>query len=349
MIKIAVIGCGRIANLQHLPALSTMEGVEIKYAVDVIPSRAEAAVREFGCKNALTDYREALKDKEISAVYVLTPNYAHYEITMAALQAGKHVFCEKPITVNAELSEEMRALAQKKGLILNIGVCNRFHKSVELIKRLVDEGELGELYHIYCSFRDHRCIPGLGGDFTTKSVSGGGVLIDWGVHFFDIIFYVTGAKAKSVSASCYSKLAKEIDKYVYKDMWAGPPVPDGVNDVEEFVTGLVRTDGCTISLNGAWAQNIGKREMFIDFLGDKGGVRLQYGDKFKLYTDKGGVLQEISPDYNIPNMYRSESEAFLHSVQTGEKNRANIENVMESAKLIDAIYRSAEQGKEVQV
>lgn len=347
--NIAVIGCGRIANIKHFPALKEIRGVRIKYAVDLIDERAKEAKEKYGCDFAETDYRVALRDRDIDAVYVLTPNYAHYEITMAALSAGKHVFCEKPITVDHPLSREMQALANEKKLILNIGVCNRFHRSVELIKKLYDKGELGELYHIYASFRDYRCIPGLGGDFTTKAKSGGGVLIDWGVHFLDLILYVSGAKAKTVSAVCHSKLGKNISEYVFKDMWAGPPVADGVNDVEEFVSALVRTDKPSISLNGAWAQNINKTEMYIDFLGDKGGIRLDYGNKFTLYTVLDGILQEIKPDYNIPDMYKAESEAFFDSIETGEKNKGHIDFVIETAKIMDAIYESANQNAEVRL
>lgn len=349
MIKIAVIGCGRIANIKHFPALAEIEGVHIKYAVDLIGERAEQAKEKYGCDFAETDYHIALRDPEITAVYVLTPNYAHYEITMAALTAGKHVFCEKPITVNYPLSCEMQALANEKKRILNIGVCNRYHRSVELIRKLYEEGALGELYHIYCSFRDYRCIPGLGGDFTTKAKSGGGVLIDWGVHFLDLVMYVSGAKAQTVSAVCHSRLGKDISDYVFKDMWAGPPVLDGINDVEECVTALIRTDKPSISLNGAWAQNINKTEMYVDFLGDKGGIRLDYGNKFTLYTVSEGMLQEIKPDYNIPDMYKRESEAFFRSVETGEKNKGHIDNVIETARVMDAIYESAQKNAEVRL
>ncbi|MCL2479149.1 MAG: Gfo/Idh/MocA family oxidoreductase [Treponema sp.] len=94
--KIAVIGCGKIANDAHLKPLSAMPDVEIKYAADLIPERAEAACRNFGAKKALVDYKIALADSEVSAVYVLTPNFSHYTITMDALRAGKHVFCENP-------------------------------------------------------------------------------------------------------------------------------------------------------------------------------------------------------------------------------------------------------------
>jgi predicted dehydrogenase len=347
--KIAVIGCGNIANTAHLPALSAMPELKIAYTVDLIEKRALEAQKNYGSEQALTDYRTALDDKEVKAVYVLTPNYSHYTITMDALKAGKHVFCEKPITNNYALSKEMAAEAEKRNLILNIGVCNRYHKSVELIRDYVNQGRLGDLYHIYCSFRSFRSIPGLGGAFTSKEKSGGGVLIDWGIHFLDLILYITGVKIRSVSANAYNKLGRDISAYVYKDMWAGPPVPGGVCDVDDMVTGFIRTSGASISFNGAWAQNIGHNEMFVDFMGDKGGIRLMYGKDFTFYTTQDGVLQTLSPDYHIPNMYQREDLRFIEAVQGGIKTRSHISAVLESARLLDAIYESAEKETEVRI
>lgn len=104
---VAVIGCGRIANNAHLPALSTQEDVRIKYACDLLPEKAQAAKENFPkIEQVITDYKIALADPEVEAVWVLTPNYAHYTVTMDALRAKKHVFCEKPITISYELSCE---------------------------------------------------------------------------------------------------------------------------------------------------------------------------------------------------------------------------------------------------
>ncbi|MDR3139581.1 MAG: Gfo/Idh/MocA family oxidoreductase [Treponema sp.] len=348
-LKVAIIGCGKIANIAHLGPLSKMEGVEIKYAVDIIEERANAAKKNYGVQQALTDYKIALQDKEVAVVYVLTPNFSHYTITMDALRAGKHVFCEKPITVNYGLSREMADEANKRNLILNIGVCNRYNKSVELIKDYVEKGKLGELYHIYCSFRSHRSIPGLGGDFTSKKNSGGGVLIDWGIHFLDLILYITGVKIHTVTANTYNKLGKDIPAYVFNKMWAGPPVLDGICDVEDMVSGFIRTSGPSINFNGAWAQNINVDEMFIDFMGDKGGIRLNYGKDFTFYTAENGVLQTVKPDYIIPDQYEREDLRFIEAVREGLKTRSHIDNVLESAKLLDAIYESAENQAEIKI
>ncbi|MDR0554868.1 MAG: Gfo/Idh/MocA family oxidoreductase [Treponema sp.] len=347
--KIAVIGCGKIANGAHLGPLSAMQDVEITYAVDLIAERAQAAKSQYAVKEAVTDYKIALADKEVEAVYVLTPNYSHYTITMDALRAGKHVFCEKPITTTYALSKEMAEEANKRNKMLNIGVCNRYHKSVEIIKDYVEQGKLGEIYHIYCSFRSYRSIPGLGGAFTSKKESGGGVLIDWGVHYLDLILYIIKAKIRTVSANAYNKLGRDIGAYIYKDMWAGPANPDGICDVDDMVSGFIRTGGASISFNGAWAQNIDQNETFIDFMGDKGGVRLQYCKDFTFYTVENGILQSVKPNYNIPNMYEREDLAFIEAVRTGQKTRSHIDQVLESARLLDAIYESADKQEEIRL
>ena len=347
---IAVIGCGRIAQAAHFPALSNIGEVRIKYACDLIEEKAAAMKEKYPNKveQVITDYKIALADEEVEAVYVLTPNYAHYTVTMDALKAGKHVFCEKPITVSYNLSCEMAQEAEKQGKMLNIGVCNRYHKSVEMLEQMNREGKFGKIYHVYCSFRSHRSIPGLGGAFTTKEQSGGGVLIDWGVHFLDLILYILGgAKLQNLTCDAYNEMAKDMKTYRYKSMWAEDTadIENGTNDVDDFITGYIRTDKASISFNGAWAQNIAHNEMFIDILGDKGGARLNYCKKFEFYD--GETLETVAPEYDIPDMYECEDRAFLQSVEDGVKDKNNIENILESAKLLDALYASAAQRKEI--
>ena len=351
MKTVAIIGCGRIANLSHLPSLTKIEDCRIKYACDLIIEKAEKAKQDFPkVEQVITDYKIALADPEVDAVFVLTPNYSHYTITMDALRAGKHVMCEKPVTVNYELSCEMAQEADKQGKILNIGVCNRYHKSVELLEEMNRRGEFGNIYHVYCSFRAFRSIPGLGGAFTDKSQSGGGVLIDWGIHFLDLILYILGSpKLKTLTCDTYCEMAKDMKSYKYHDMWAENTknVENGVNDVDDFVTGYVRTNGASISLNGAWAQNIASGDMIIDFLGDKKGARLNYGGQFTITN--GATLEAVTSDHDIPDMYLREDEDFFRSIESGEKNRNNIDNILESMKLLDGLYRSADVHKEIEV
>lgn len=352
MIKIAVIGCGRIAKIAHFPAFAQMDDVIVKYACDLSVEKAQALKDEYPNKieQVISDYKIVLSDEEVSAVYVTTPNYAHYTITMDALKAGKHVFCEKPITISYDLSLKMAEEADKQNKILNIGVCNRYHKSVEMLREYYEQGKFGNVYHVYCSFRAFRNIPGLGGAFTDKKQSGGGVLIDWGVHFFDLVLYILGgAKIKNLTCDTYSEMAKDMKAYKYNYMWAEDTadIENGVNDVDDFITGYIRTDKASISFNGAWAQNIDKTEMYVDILGDKGGARLDYGGRFT-FTD-GATLESEKLEYEIPDMYLKENQAFIESITTGVKNKGNVNEVLETAKLLDALYESANMKKEIKL
>ena len=116
----------------------------------------------------------------------------HATIAIDAMRAGKDVLSEKPAARTYKEAEEMLKVQRETGRILNIGVVNRFNDNVNAIKRYVDSGKLGEVFHVYVSFRAHRSIPGLGGAFTTKAIAGGGALIDWGVHYLDIVMYCLG-------------------------------------------------------------------------------------------------------------------------------------------------------------
>ena len=346
---IAVVGCGRIANNAHFPAFEQIPEVRVKYACDILPEKAEAAKAKFPkIEQTVADYRTVLADPEVDAVWVLTPNDGHYTVAIDALRAGKHVLCEKPAAVDYAHAAEMAAEAEKQGKMLNIGVCNRFHRSVEKLQQMNARGEFGKIYQVVCSFRSSRSIPGLGGAFTTKAHSGGGALIDWGVHFLDLIFYVLGGvKLETATCDCYSEMAKNMKDYKYKFMWAEDTadVEHGTNDVEDFVTGYLRTDKANISLNGAWAQNLPGEEMYIDFLGDKKGARLQYGKLFQIFD--GQTLETTQEEYEIPNMYLCEDRAFVEAYQSGEPNRSNIREVLQSSLAMQALYDSAAKHREV--
>jgi len=350
-VKIAVIGCGAIANNAHIPAYMKNTDCEILYFYDPISERAEAAVKEYGCAKAVTDYREILKDATVDAVSICTPNNVHAPISIDFLRAGMHVLCEKPAARTYTEALEMQKVCHETGKILNIGVVNRYRQGVNRIKNLIDGGQLGKIYQVYASFRSHRSIPGLGGAFTTKEIAGGGVMIDWGVHFLDLMMYCVGDPSpKTVTAQTHSVLGKNMKDYAYTSMWAGPPEYDGTYDVDDFVTAIIKTDTATFTLNGAWAQNIGKEEMYVDFLGDKAGARFEYFEPFTLYSQKDGALTETKFSYkdtDSADYFQAEIDAFIGAVQTGEKLCNHIDTVIITAQIIQAIYDSSETGREI--
>ena len=346
--KVAVIGCGTIANAAHIPSYVKNPEAEIKYFCDIIPERAQAAVEKYGCGTAVVDYHQVLADPEVEAVSVCTPNNVHPQIAIDALRAGKNVLCEKPAARTYAEALEMQKVQHETGKVLNIGVVNRFNDNVNRIKEYIDQGKLGTVHQVYVSFRAHRSIPGLGGDFTNKAVAGGGVLIDWGVHYLDIVMYCCGDPAiKTVTGETFCKLGRDMENYVYTDMWAGPPKCDGVYNVDDSVTGLIRTSGPVITLNGAWAQNIGEEDRYIDFMGDKGGIRLRYGADFTLFTTENGALINYTPQAPSRDMFQNEIVAFIDCIKTGRKLPSHIDTVIVTAKMMQAIYDSAQQHREI--
>lgn len=347
--KVAVIGCGTIANSAHIPAYMANPDAEIKYFCDILPHKAEAAVEKYGCGTAVVDYHDVLADPEIEAVSVCTPNKEHSRISIDALAAGKNVLCEKPAARTYAEALAMQEAQHKSGKVLNIGVVNRFNGAVNKVREMIQRGDLGEVYHVYVCFRSQRSIPGLGGAFTTKAIAGGGVLIDWGVHYLDIVMYCTGdPKAKTVTCNAYSKLGVDMPNYVYEGMWAEDTKDlNGTYDVDDFVTGFVRTDGPSISFNGAWAQNIGIGESYIDFIGTKAGIRLNYGGDFTVWSTCCGSLCSFKPKFQQIQPFQNEIDSFIRCIRTGEKLPSHIDTVIVTAKMMQAMYDSSESGKEI--
>lgn len=351
-LNVAIIGCGSIANCAHIPNYMALDDVEIKYFCDIIPERADKAVKEYGCGKAVYNYKELLGKDDIDIVSVCTHNDFHAPISIDFMRDGKDVLCEKPAARTIEEALEMQKVAHETGRILSIGVVNRFCDTVNHIKKLIADGALGEVYQTYISFRAHRSIPGLGGDFTNKAISGGGVLIDWGVHYIDLVLYCLGEPTPlTCTGVAHSKLGVDMKNYVTTNMWASDSsnIESGVFNVDDFVTGMIRTDKGAITFNGAWAQNLEPNETFVDFLGTKAGIRMSYGGKFKMYSTLNGMLTKITPDYASTGFdYFAEIKSFVESVRTGVPNQAYIDKAIVTSKILDAVYRSSESGKEVE-
>ena len=218
---------------------------------------------------------------------------------------------------------------------------------MNLIKKYIDDGKLGNIYHVHASFRAHRSIPGLGGAFTTKAIAGGGALIDWGVHYLDIVMYCCGdRRLRPLRVKPSGRAWQGHEGATYTDMWAGPPSTTAP-DVDDSVVGMIRTEGPVISLHGAWAQNIGENECYIDFMGDKGGIRLQYGKDFTVYSSEYGALTEYKPVFKMRDHFQNEIDAFIDCIKTGKKLPSHIDTVIITAQMMQAIYDSSEQHKEI--
>ena len=207
-LKVGIVGCGGIANAKHLPAIKKNGHFEIVAFCDLIEERAEKARKAYGTEDArvYTDYQELVKE-DLDAVYVLTPNNAHAPVTIAALKAGKHVMCEKPMAKTYEEAKAMVETAKETGKILTIGYQNRYRGDSQYLKRACANGDLGEIYYAKAHAIRRRAVP-TWGVFLDEEKQGGGPLIDIGTHALDLtLWMMDNYEPASVTGSVFRKLA----------------------------------------------------------------------------------------------------------------------------------------------
>ncbi len=239
-LKIGVVGCGGIANQKHFPAMKANSDLcEIVAFCDIIKERAEKGAAEYGAEGAriYEDYHDLLADSEVEVVHVLTPNVAHCPITVAAFEAGKHVYCEKPMAHNTDDAKAMLEAWKKSGKQFTIGYQNRFRPEVQNLKKACEAGELGDIYYGKAHAVRRRAVP-TWGVFPDKSKQGGGPLIDIGTHALDLtLWMMDNYEPQSVSGSVFYKLGN-LPQATEGNLF-GPWDPE-TYEVEDSAMGFIR-------------------------------------------------------------------------------------------------------------
>lgn len=346
-LKVAVIGAGAIAR-NHVQGYRNA-GAEVLAICDVNPAALEKAKTEMNIPAGFTDIKKILGDKAIAAVSICTPNALHCEMTVAALKAGKHVLCEKPMALEPRQAEEMVKAARKADRVLMLGHNNRFTPEVQQVNRMREQGLLGEVYHAKASIIRRRGIPGLGGWFTTRAKSGGGPLIDIGIHAIDRAWYMMGKpRPVAVSGICYNKFGRDIEKYVCVGMWAGPRKLDGVMDVEDFAAALIRFDnGATMQVEVSWAANREDEPMKSVIMGDKAGVLL-VNDDLTIFGERDNslVTEKVAFDKSI---YPDRHQHFVDCLTRGVTCTCPGEDGLAMQRVLYGIQKSSDANKEVRL
>ena len=353
-VRIGIIGCGGIANNKHMPALHRLPDVELVAFCDIIVERAEKAAKEYGVEGAKVyeDYKELLKDETIDVVHVLTPNREHSFITVDALEAGKHVMCEKPMAINTEEAQKMLDAAKRTGKKLTIGYQNRYRPDSWYLKRACDNGDLGEIYYAKAHAIRRRAVP-TWGVFLNEAEQGGGPLIDIGTHALDLTLWtMNNYEPKMVVGSVYKKLG---DQRESGNAW-------GDWDPEEFTVEdsafgyIVMKDGATIVLESAWALNsLDVDEAKTSLCGTKagadmkGGLRInkvQYGKQVveNVNLEAGGVAFF---DGGAAEPQDIEARMWIDAVKNDTDVVVKPEQAIVVTKILEAIYQSAREGKPV--
>ncbi|MDR0272474.1 MAG: Gfo/Idh/MocA family oxidoreductase [Clostridiales bacterium] len=352
MLKAGIIGCGGIAVQKHMPSIQKTGLAKMIAFCDIKEECAQKSAKEYGTADAkiYTDYKDVLKDAAIDMVYVLTPNKSHSVITIEALEAGKHVMCEKPM---AKTSKEARAMcdaAKKAGKILTIAYQNRFKPESMYIKKCAERGDFGDIYFAKAHALRRRAVP-TWGVFLDEEEQGGGPLIDIGTHALDLTLWLMNKyKPKSVMGSVFKKLNETGDC----GNAFGPWNPKEYT-VEDAAFGFITMeDGSTIILESSWALNILEfGEAKATICGTKGGadmrdgVRINGDDFGKLYQ-KSPALGKDGVDFFIgegvdPNV--NEQLSFINAITKGTPLTVLPEQACVVTEILEAIYESAKTGK----
>lgn len=349
-IRIAVVGCGGMCNGAHVPAYLKDERVELTAFCDIIESRAVTAKETYNpSAKTYIDFNDLVADPNVDAVDICTPNYWHSRIAVAALEAGKHVFCEKPDAVSPEEALKMKAASEKSGKLLMVMRNNRFVDASKYAKRFIEEGKAGEIYTGRCGWIRRRGIPGKGGWFTTKELSGGGPLIDLGVHMIDLAVWLMGNPTPvSVSGCTYCKFADtDISNSEHSNF--GEKQVDGIFNVEDLAIGFIRFDnGACLQIEFSWASNIESETHFVELRGTKAGFSWKNGS-LKIFSEDEGVLTDLSPVFDKSNGHLNNLKHFVDILFDGGEPVFKPQQGVDMIKILDAIYKSAESGCEVRL
>jgi len=336
LLRVGVVGVGTI-GVNHLETYLKCRKARVVAVADVKEDLVKSVASKYGVKRFFTDYRDVLALKDVDAVSVCTPPFAHAPVTCDAAAAGKHVLCEKPMAMNAEEAKRMVDACDRAGV--KLGICHarlRFDPAVEMARKYVTSGKLGTVYYARVSRFRRRGRPGLdilepSKWFLDSSKAGGGALADIGCYDIDLILYLLDSPQPSaVSAITFRGVGT-------------PPKITTPYDVEEHASLLVRfMNGPVATFETAWASNMDRGEGVVLF-GTKGGLKLE---PFTFYTEQGGKQRTISvsiPDKPAGDLIND----FVTACLKDRTPKTPGEEGLKVMQIISMTYASAKLGREV--
>ena len=350
-LKAAVIGVGGISH-EHISAYLKNPEVELYAFCDINEERLYQKAEKYGVDKSrcYTDKDEMLAAlPEIDIVSVTTWNSAHAECTIAALNAGKHVICEKPMAMNTEEALRMKEAAERNGKILQIGFVRRFGNDCKVVKDFIDAGNFGEIYYSKATYLRRNGNPG--GWFGDKSRSGGGPLIDLGVHVIDLVRYLLGCpQPVSVYGATFQKLYNRPDVIKTGGYSAADAKKGDICDVEDLASAMIRFDnGAVLSIEAAFSLNIKKPEGDIQLFGTKAGCKLD--PQVQIYTEMNNYMVNVEFDedtsLSFDGLFANEINHFVDCALGRAECIAPAQHGVDMMRILDAVYESARTGHEV--
>ncbi|WP_340372682.1 Gfo/Idh/MocA family oxidoreductase [Peribacillus sp. FSL E2-0218] len=338
-LKMGIIGAGGIAQKRHIPAFQKFQDKVVLYAIhDIDESKARDVAREFHIEKVFTNYEEMFA--EVDAVTIATPNKFHAEISIAALQAGVHVLCEKPMAITTEECKAITEAANLSGKVLSTAYHYRFMKEAQAAKKMIQAGEIGEPYVARVQAIRRRKVPGWG-VFTSKELQGGGSVIDYGCHLLDLaLWLMDDPEPIEIVGSTYNYVSKGVDQV---NLWGN--FDASVFEVDDHATAYIKfANGASLLFETSWAANIREEATVLSLSGTQGGL-----DVFPLVLNqaKHGMLLNSEavwmPGEDTPDLQQAEN--FINSCLGLVEPLVKPEEAMKVSKIIEAIYQSSASGK----
>lgn len=361
-IKVGIIGTGWIAGA-HIQAYLKMPDVEIVAGADLVPGKAEQFFKDYGVEGArcYNSHKELIDaEKDLDAVSVCTYNRTHAECTIYALEHGVNVLLEKPMCVTIEEAAEICKAEKKSGKVLSIGFQPRFDDNMKMIKKIVESGELGEIYYIQTGGGRRHGIPTpFGTSFIQDDTAGLGALGDIGCYSLDMVLNAIGyPKPLTVTGYKSDFFGKDPATYIR----TGRPADYADKfSVDDFAAAFIRLEGgIVLDFRIAWDMHVNTPGDTIIF-GKKGALRIpstecwngSIGGPMTIYHDVAGepvetVIPEFPADVNHDNFYKK-CRSFLNAVKTGGEAPIPSSQIIINQAIIDGIAKSAELGHEVEI
>ncbi|MGG4266035.1 Gfo/Idh/MocA family protein [Peribacillus simplex] len=338
-LKMGIIGAGGIAQKRHIPAFQKFQDKVVLYAIhDIDEMKAREVAREFHIEKVFTNYEEMFA--EVDAVTIATPNKFHAEISIAALQSGVHVLCEKPMAITTEECKAITEAANISGKVLSTAYHYRFMKEAQAAKKMIQAGEIGEPYVARVQAIRRRKVPGWG-VFTSKELQGGGSVIDYGCHLLDLaLWLMDDPEPIEIVGSTYNYVSKGVDQV---NLWGN--FDASVFEVDDHATAYIKfANGASLLFETSWAANIREEATVLSLSGTQGGL-----DVFPLVLNqaKHGMLLNSEavwmPGEDTPDLQQAEN--FIDSCLGLVEPLVKPTEAMKVSKIIEAIYQSSASGK----
>lgn len=353
-LRFGVIGAGAI-GIHHMEAIRTSPRGELAAIAETSPQRLQEAAKRFGIADGHADYQELLARPDIDAVSIALPNYLHAPVSIAALKAGKHVHLEKPMAMNAAEATQIIAAAKEAHRLFMVGQNWRFNRDAQIMKVLVENGTLGEVYHAKAWWIRRYGIPRIGSWFTQKKFAGGGALLDIGVHFLDLALHLLdNFEPEAVTGSTHARFGP---RGLGEGGWGKSEIDkNAVFDVDDYAMALIKLKGGrSLFLEVAWAAHVPEQTYGVQLFGTDGGAEgfptriYRRSESLALKNAGPSTYEVVTPQLTALPHTEDRLHHFIDCALDAKETLVRPAQSLAVQKIIDAIYESARTGREVRL